>query len=84
MRLFDESFTAEATAQKTSEALKLQHAYNVQQAIQMASYHGRNEITLAYVTDEELKELIISGFETDEVGGSKTWIHWEQKATSGN
>jgi uncharacterized lipoprotein NlpE involved in copper resistance len=77
MRLFDESFTAEATAQKTSEALKRQHAYNVQQAIQMASYNGRNEVILADVTDEELQELINIGFDTDEVGGSKTWIHWK-------
>jgi hypothetical protein len=79
MSLFDKSFTAEATVEATEKALERQHAYNVQQAIQMASYNGRNEVILADVTDEELQELINIGFETDEVEGDKTWIHWEHK-----
>lgn len=78
MRLLEEGFTAEATAQKTIEALKRQHAYNVQQAIQMASYHGRKEVILADVTDEEIQELITVGFDVDDVNG-KTWINWEKK-----
>lgn len=85
MSLFDKGFTAEATVEATEKALARQHAYNVQQAIQMASYNGRNEVILADVTDEELQELINAGFETDDVDGYKTWIHWaKEKATSGN
>lgn len=38
-----------------------------------------NGIILADVTDEELQELINIDFDTDEVEGDKTWIHWEHK-----
>ena len=38
-----------------------------------------NGIILGDVTDEELQELINIGFDTDEVEGDKTWIHWEHK-----
>lgn len=38
-----------------------------------------NGIILADVTDEELQGLINIGFDTDEVEGDKTWIHWEHK-----
>lgn len=38
-----------------------------------------NGIILGDVTDEELQELIDIGFDTDEVEGDKTWIHWEHK-----
>ena len=79
MSLFEKSFTAEATVEATEKALELQHAYNVQQAIQMASYNGRNEVILANVTDEEIDELENAGFETDDVDGCKTWIHWAKK-----
>ena len=79
MSLFEKGFTAEATVEATEKALELQHAYNVQQAIQMASYNGRNEVILANVTDEEISELETVGFETDEVEGDKTWIHWAHK-----
>jgi hypothetical protein len=79
MSLFEKGFTAEATVEATEKALALQHAYNVQHAIQMASYNGRNEVILANVTDEEISELETAGFETDDVDGFKTWIHWAQK-----